>query len=160
MDENQAQQWADQVKAARERADVATKALFTLRYKLDEAAKGWARMAEGYPMQQSLNALARDCDRAWHDAIQANEHERGTVKVDPTTVGADLGTLERESLLKLVIGMAIEGYKYSPDAARNTATADIANDLAKLGLTMTDDTVRKWLKQAAKTVLPERPLAN
>lgn len=70
--------------------------------------------------------------------------------------GGDLGTRERDTLLKLVIGMAIAGYRYSPDAARSDAPAEIASDLAKLGMSVTDDTVRKWLKEAARTVLPER----
>ena len=64
-----------------------------------------------------------------------------------------LSTVERQSLLKLVLGMAMEGYRYSPDAARNEATADIAADLAKHGLQVSDDTVLKWLKEAARTCL-------
>jgi hypothetical protein len=70
---------------------------------------------------------------------------------------SNLGARERDTLLKLVIGMAISGYGHSPDAARSDAPAEIASDLIKLGINMTDDTVRKWLKEAAKTVLPARP---
>lgn len=68
----------------------------------------------------------------------------------------DLGTRERDTLLKLVIGMAVEGYRYSPGAVRNEAPAEIASDLAKHGLSITDDTVRKWLKEAAEKVLPNK----
>ncbi len=64
-----------------------------------------------------------------------------------------LATTERNTLLKLVIGMAIKGYKYQPDATRGTVPAEIASDLAELGIPVTDDTVRKWLKEAEKTVL-------
>lgn len=67
-----------------------------------------------------------------------------------------LSTRERDTLLKLVIGMAIEGYRYSPEAARNEATGQIAGDLEKLGIAVGDDTVRKWLNVAATTVLPRR----
>ncbi len=67
----------------------------------------------------------------------------------------DLSTRERETLLKLVIGMAIAGYKYKPDATRNVATKDISGDLGGLGIGMDDDTVRKWLKIAADEVLPK-----
>ena len=69
----------------------------------------------------------------------------------------ELSTRERETLLKLVIGMAIEGYRYEPRAVRSKAPAEIAADLAKQGIAITDDTVRKWLKTAANTVL-EKPL--
>ena len=52
--------------------------------------------------------------------------------------------------------MAIEGYRYDPMAARNDATAEIAGDLATQGIEVSDDTVRKWLKQAAEAVMPGR----
>lgn len=68
-----------------------------------------------------------------------------------------VSTRERDTLLKLVIGMAIEGYRYDPVASRNEAPAEIAGDLAKQGIEVTDDTVRKWLKEAANTVLATRP---
>jgi hypothetical protein len=61
------------------------------------------------------------------------------------------------TLLKLVIGMAIEGYRYDPEAVRSEAPAEIASDLAKQGLNVTDDTVRKWLKAATSAVLPKKP---
>lgn len=73
---------------------------------------------------------------------------------------AELSTRERDTLLKLVVGMAIEGYRYDPNAQRNEAPGEIAGDLAKHGIELTDDTVRKWLKEAASTVLPrKRPKA-
>jgi hypothetical protein len=69
-------------------------------------------------------------------------------------VDKPIGTRERNTLLKLVIGMAINGYGHSPGAAKSDAPANIASDLANLGLDVTDDTVRKYLKEAAQTVLP------
>ena len=69
----------------------------------------------------------------------------------------DISTRERSTLLKLVISMAMEGYKYSPEAARNSAVAEITADLAKHGLDVSDDTVRKYLKEATKTVLAKKP---
>lgn len=65
----------------------------------------------------------------------------------------DLGTRERETLLKLLIGMAIAGYKYSPEEGRSHAPAEIASDLQRLGIAVSDDTVRKWLKEA-RALLP------
>lgn len=67
---------------------------------------------------------------------------------------SELSTRERDTLLKLVIGMAVSGYRYDPTAARNEAPTEIAGDLVKLGIEVSDDTVRKWLKEAAATVLP------
>jgi len=68
--------------------------------------------------------------------------------------GRGLGTTERNTLLKLVIGLAIRGYGYDPKAGRSTAPTEIASDLEGLGISVSDDTVRKWLKEAEKTVLP------
>jgi hypothetical protein len=70
------------------------------------------------------------------------------------TAEKSLNTLERSTLLKLIIGMAIKGYSYDPGALKSTAPKEIADDLAALGMSITDDTVRKYLKQAADTVLP------
>jgi len=69
----------------------------------------------------------------------------------------DLSTRERSTLLKLVLGMAIEGYRYAPDAARSEAPGEIAGDLQKHGLDVSDDTVRKYLKEATQTVLSRKP---
>lgn len=57
---------------------------------------------------------------------------------------------ERESVLKLVIGMAVEGYRHDPALSRSRAVSEITSDIEKLGLSLSDDTVRKWLKEAAE----------
>lgn len=67
-----------------------------------------------------------------------------------------LKTRERETALKLIIGMAMAGYKYNPRMNKNTAIADITNDLDKLGIAVSDDTIRKWLNEAAEH-LPQEP---
>ncbi|SFO07721.1 hypothetical protein SAMN05216386_2545 [Nitrosospira briensis] len=56
---------------------------------------------------------------------------------------------ERDSLLKLVIGMAVGAYCYNPAALKNDAVSDITKDLEELGISISDDTVRKYLIQAA-----------
>ncbi len=68
-----------------------------------------------------------------------------------------LGNRERETLLKLVIGMAIKGYSHDPAALKSTAPKEITDDLAALGISIDTDTVRKYLKEAANTVLPAKP---
>lgn len=67
----------------------------------------------------------------------------------------DLGEKERTTLLKIIIGMAISGYRYDPAAQRNDAVSEISQDLAKLGIAVTDDTVRSKL-QDAKAFLPAK----
>lgn len=64
-------------------------------------------------------------------------------------IGEKLHPKERETLLKIVIAMAIGGYAYNPAAKKSSTPADIKEDVEKLGLTIDDDTVRKWLQKAA-----------
>ena len=63
-------------------------------------------------------------------------------------------TREKESLLKLVLGMAIRGYGYQPRSLKNLAVKEIADDLRLLGLGLDEDTVRKYL-QRAKAEFPD-----
>lgn len=65
-------------------------------------------------------------------------------------------TTELNNMLKLIIGMAIKGYRHDPAASKSNAPKEIADDLAELGMSITDDTVRKYLKQAKNTVLPQK----
>jgi hypothetical protein len=60
---------------------------------------------------------------------------------------------ERDSLLKMVIGMAVKGYAYKPNANRNDAVSEIAGDLEKLGISLDPDTVRRYLNEA-RILLP------
>ena len=84
---------------------------------------------------------------------QLRDAEADTFQVDrqPTyDEGKQLKTRERDTLMKLIIGMAVSRYKYDPRANRNEATSAIADDLAKLGIPLDPDTVLKWLREAAE----------
>ena len=69
-----------------------------------------------------------------------------------TTSGKELSETERNTLLKLIIGMAIDAYGYNPESSRNSASGDNKNSIsAKLalkGIAITDDTIRKYLNEA------------
>lgn len=71
------------------------------------------------------------------------ELEAATLPIDKA-----LGTRERDSLLKLVIGMAMDGYGYDPNASRSPIAREIAGHLALMDLTIDEDTVRKYLTDA------------
>jgi hypothetical protein len=62
---------------------------------------------------------------------------------------------ERDSLLKLIIGMAVAGYAYDPKAVRSDKTTEIAGDLERAGVPLDVDTVRKWLREAAELLPPK-----
>jgi len=86
--------------------------------------------------------------------IAALEKERGAGEAQPSPEPVDsLRARERETLLKLIIGMAIRGYGHNPSADRTGTAREIAGDLEKNGIGLDEDTVRKWLKRA-REVLP------
>lgn len=68
----------------------------------------------------------------------------------------ELGERERNSLLKIVIGMAIGGYAHQPKQSRSTTAKEIANDVESTGLRVDEDTVRKYLRQAAELLPADR----
>lgn len=70
-----------------------------------------------------------------------------------------LNPKDKESLMTLVITMALAGYKYDPRAKKSEVVGEIVSDAARCGLTITDDTVRKWLKKSSELV-SEQTLAS
>ena len=60
---------------------------------------------------------------------------------------------ERESLLKMIIGMAVEKFGYDPKAAKSPTTDRIATALRTHGISLDGDTVRKYLHDA-RELLP------
>ena len=65
-----------------------------------------------------------------------------------------LNAKERESLLKMVIAMAVEKFGYDVDAAKSPTTDKIAGAVRKHGMTLDDDTIRKYL-QEGRDLLPK-----
>lgn len=59
---------------------------------------------------------------------------------------------ERHTMLKLIIGMAMDAYRYDPTASRNSATGEkngsIKAVLELKGISIDADTIRKYLDEA------------
>jgi hypothetical protein len=96
-------------------------------------------------------------DQATHAALKVRIAELEAKLNAAPLPERGLSGKERESVLKLVIGMAVKGYSFNPTVARSTAASEITSDLAELGLSISDDTVRKWLKEAAELLPPTDP---
>lgn len=67
----------------------------------------------------------------------------------------DLKTRERDTLLKLIIGIAVEQYGFNPKSKRNEATNNIQSDLATCGISMDVDTILKKLREASELLPPQ-----
>lgn len=68
-------------------------------------------------------------------------------------------TTERNTLYKIILGMAMAKYDYNPESRRNSATGEnagsISADLEKVGLSVDPDTIREHLKAAYATTAPK-----
>lgn len=75
--------------------------------------------------------------------------------VDPDNAkGKD--DVSRKTLLQLVLGMAMDQYKYDPDKKRTDVSKAIEVGLGILGIKVSDDTIRNAL-QEAKSKIPHKP---
>ena len=102
-------------------------------------------------VHRTLEAMLSEKTEVAPELVEKIKAARLQMELDADDVALEQETLhqkERESLLKLVIGMAMAGYKYDPTSKRNSAVSEIAHDLAAKGLGLDEDTVRKWLKVA------------
>lgn len=57
---------------------------------------------------------------------------------------------ERSSMLKMIITMAMEGYRYDPKAERSAIPSEIESDMNLLGVGINLETIRKYLKSGAE----------
>ena len=99
-----------------------------------------------------ITGLLHDAVEEWGD--DPSRWQSSPVKFEKVASASvdekPLHTKERESLLKLVIGMAVKGYAYDPSATKSDKPQEIADDLANLGLDLDADTVRKYLRQGCE----------
>jgi hypothetical protein len=59
---------------------------------------------------------------------------------------------EVNSMAQLITAMAIDGYGYSPGAPRSPIPREIANLAASMGMKISEDTIRKYLKIGAEFI--------
>jgi hypothetical protein len=118
-----------------------------------------AELAEEIVKWDGASGAAVSADRARIAHLEAqlaevtagtNAHSLKCKDESPT-----IGTRERETMLKLIIGMAMKGYSYNPKAKRSDRINDIVCDLEKCGVKLSDDTVRRYLREAADLLPPQ-----
>lgn len=119
--------------------------------RLLEVAVGEAQagIAELEDRLEALRAKIQELTRERNDLRYQVERERSRNQDTQVQAPKPLTTRETDTLLKMVIGMAIDAYRYDPKAGKSTVPREIADALTELGIEVSDDTVRKWLKRAA-----------
>jgi len=90
-----------------------------------------------------------------NEKLQDARTRLANIKPSETPKAEVLGQRERSSMLKLIIGMAIGGYGLDPIVSRSRQTKEIADDLLKAGVSLDEDTVRKYLSEG-KQLLQDR----
>jgi hypothetical protein len=65
---------------------------------------------------------------------------------DPTKTQSPI---ERQNMLKTIYTMAVKGYGYDPTQKRSTIVSEIVSDLDLAGLSLSEDTVRRYIKEAS-----------
>ena len=136
------------LEASRKSEQDLTDALGSALKAIDEIKSGYGRvMSENEKLAGAVSEVieAREAAEA-HAAELQSKLDTGSQSEKP------ISPRERESLLKLVMGMAIACYKFDPKASRSTVSSAIVSDLEVIGIALDVDTVRKWLKAAADTV--------
>ncbi len=101
--------------------------------------------------------LNGDVERLTRELTESRERQAELARAMEASAANEkpLGTRERDTLLRLIIGMAVSGYGYNPRAIRSDTVTEIVSDLDKQGLHLDPDTVRKWLRVAAESLPPE-----
>jgi hypothetical protein len=67
-------------------------------------------------------------------------------------VDKPLHTKERNSMLSMIGGMAAAFYGYDPNAKRSGTVKEITTDLHRVGVHISDDTVRKYLEESREAL--------
>ena len=57
-------------------------------------------------------------------------------------------------MLKLIIAMAIDGYGYNPADTKSPFPRELTEIVRNKRMEISDDTVRKYLKEARENILP------
>ncbi len=111
--------------------------------------------AGGLP-QDSVLVVRTDALRDFEQLLSDMEKESGKQRN-----GSGMLDVERASMLKLILGMAIDRYGFDPDKIRNPATGSnngsIRAALQKIGLNADEKTISKYLKEAAEANPDARP---
>ena len=89
-----------------------------------------------------------------HLAVNTNDGTTTKTEENITPLEKPLHTKEKETLLKMIAGMAVDAYGYDPSAKRSPIPKEIADILTEHGISLDQDTVRKWLKEASE-LLPQ-----
>jgi hypothetical protein len=109
------------------------------------------RLKDMVEKQNGLIAAKSELVEAKQAQIVQLEAELAAIKntapaFDPAKVQSPI---ERQNMLKAIYALATKGYGYDPTQKRSTIVSEIVSDMALAGLPLSEDTVRRYLKEAS-----------
>ncbi len=107
--------------------------------------------------EADIAELKGEIERLTRGLIESRERQTELEQASQASAANEkpFGTRERDTLLKLLIGMAMKKYRYDPRSPRSETPKRIADHLAGQGLSVTPETVLKKLREAAELLPPE-----
>jgi hypothetical protein len=115
-----------------------------LREMYDQHTADWKKIAQN--QKEAIEAQQKQ--------IAAREMELAAVKEAPPPSGPlkPQSPIERENMLKAIYAMALKGYSYNPEDKRSSVVSEIVSDISLAGFSVSDDTIRRYLKEARDNV--------
>ncbi|RXH19846.1 hypothetical protein [Bradyrhizobium guangzhouense] len=100
--------------------------------------------------QSALITARNELIQASQARVAQLEMELAAIKEShPAEPAKAQSTIERQNMLKAIYVLATKGYGYDPTQKRSTIVPEIVNDLTLAGLPLSEDTVRRYLKEAS-----------
>lgn len=147
------------------RSDEGDAILYFLEDRLELVANAMGLDPEGHEAKVDLRTFfdwveetQLPIDQAFHHGLR-KRFRPGTLaatnEAPPDTSESDTNSLkleprERVSLAKLITAMAVESYGYEPAARRSSVPKKIEDIALRLGLEITADTIRKFLREGSQ----------
>lgn len=103
---------------------------------------------EAISQRDGYIAKLEACSKSLEEKVSSLE----TKSTQTEALCKPINAKERDTFLKMIIGMAMGGYAYDPSAAKSHATNEIYGDLLLRGIRLDQDTIRNKLKEATLLV--------
>jgi len=111
----------------------------------------YAEDLRAYPVE-NIEKLTEPCSKLDLNLKFGVSRKPPTENINQSKKSESAATKETNSILKILLGVAITSYSYDPKALKNSATTDIVNDLALAGISIDPGTVLRHLKAAAQDI--------
>lgn len=109
-------------------------------------------MSMSFPtLKRAMETYGVELDQEFREALAMRCPDAKHAHETPST-SKSVSSHERETLLKLIAGMATEQYGFDPRHQRSETFKNILEDLDRAGLSMDAKTVRKWVRLAAELI--------